>query len=290
LIPAPDQNTSSLSRVFGVLLGLAFLVLNAWTFGEHYLLKHDAVATQGSVLRTTSQRRKAGISYTVDYGFDAGGRHYEGSGQISRSDYERLQPGGPIALFYVPSSPSISETADMSHNNTSLFLTGVLGFPASFFILFINLRPQFRSRPKIAIAPPDRTPPPLAVELPNTVQGIAFTQYPVSDMARARRFYEEDLGLRPSHDFGGQWIEYHLWDNCFALSAMAGNSITPGSEGGGSIAFEVTDVDDFVSRLKKKGIRIKMEPFSTPVCRMAVVLDPEGNALTLHHKKTSDLS
>jgi predicted enzyme related to lactoylglutathione lyase len=27
---------------------------------------------------------------------------------------------------------------------------------------------------------------------------------------------------------------------------------------------------------------IKIEPFSTPVCRMVVVLDSEGNAVALH--------
>ena len=34
--------------------------------------------------------------------------------------------------------------------------------------------------------------------------------------------------------------------------------------------------------LKAKGVQIKLEPFATPVCRMAIVLDPEGNAVGLH--------
>jgi predicted enzyme related to lactoylglutathione lyase len=288
MIPPPDQNTASISRVFGVLLGAVFLAFNAWTFREHYLLKHDAAAIQGSVIRTSLQRRKGGISYTVDYAFDAGGKHYEDSGQISRKAYAELRPGGPIGLLYVPGSPSISETAEMSHNNTSLFLIGALGFPASLFILFVNLRPKFRSPPKVVVPPRERAAVAPRIEMPDTIKGIAFTLYPVTDMARARRFYEEDLGLKAAHDFRGEWIEYHLWDNCFAISRMSGNTMKPSSESGGSIAFEVNDVDHFVSQLKNKGIRIKVEPFSTPVCRMAVVLDPEGNALTLHQKKSSD--
>lgn len=45
--------------------------------------------------------------------------------------------------------------------------------------------------------------------------------------------------------------------------------------------------DDPVDRSRgkaigRKGHRVKVEPMTTPVCRMSVVLDPEGNALTLH--------
>jgi predicted enzyme related to lactoylglutathione lyase len=28
-----------------------------------------------------------------------------------------------------------------------------------------------------------------------------------------------------------------------------------------------------------------MEPFETPVCRMAFILDPDGNALCIHQRK-----
>jgi predicted enzyme related to lactoylglutathione lyase len=58
--------------------------------------------------------------------------------------------------------------------------------------------------------------------------------------------------------------------------------VNPSADTGGSIAFEVDDVDGSVNALRAEGVRVKLEPFSTPVCRMAVVLDPEGNAVTLH--------
>ena len=42
------------------------------------------------------------------------------------------------------------------------------------------------------------------------VNSIAFTLYPVTDMARARRFYEDRLGLRmtrrEAREF--EWVEY----------------------------------------------------------------------------------
>ncbi|MBI5854733.1 MAG: hypothetical protein HZB35_05790 [Nitrospirae bacterium] len=41
-----------------------------------------------------------------------------------------------------------------------------------------------------------------------------------------------------------------------------------------------------VADLRADGTSVKVEPFSTPVCRMAVILDPEGNAVVLHHATT----
>lgn len=37
------------------------------------------------------------------------------------------------------------------------------------------------------------------------VKHIAFMMYPVKDVARARRFYEEDLGLKLTNNFREQW-------------------------------------------------------------------------------------
>jgi len=113
------------------------------------------------------------------------------------------------------------------------------------------------------------------------IKAIAFTMYPARDLARARDFYERLLGLRPSRDFEGAWIEYDLENGTFAVSTLA-EGVTPSAEAGGSIAFEVADVDGLVARLRDQGVRIKVAPFATPVCRMAVILDAEGNALTLH--------
>ena len=115
------------------------------------------------------------------------------------------------------------------------------------------------------------------------IRHIAFTMYPVSDMARARRFYEETLGLRltrrEAREF--EWVEYDLDGGTFALTnLMEGGA--PSADAGGSIAFEVQNVDKTVEQLRAKGVRVKLEPLSTPVCRLAVILDSEGNALTLH--------
>ncbi|MBI3550684.1 MAG: VOC family protein [Elusimicrobia bacterium] len=111
------------------------------------------------------------------------------------------------------------------------------------------------------------------------IKHIAFTMYTVKDMPRARKFYESDLGLKVTNNFRDEWVEYHLDNGCFAITTMV-----PQIGAGASIAFEVEDVDKVIERLKKGKVTVKREPFSSPVCRMAVVLDTEGNAVTLHTK------
>lgn len=113
------------------------------------------------------------------------------------------------------------------------------------------------------------------------IKKIAFTMYPVSDMARARAFYEKTLGLEMTENFDGTWVEYDLQGGCFAITNMVKEQ-KPSNEAGGSIAFEVDDVDQMTKDLREKGVRVALEPFSTPVCRISVILDPDGNGITLH--------
>jgi predicted enzyme related to lactoylglutathione lyase len=106
--------------------------------------------------------------------------------------------------------------------------------------------------------------------------------YPVKDMHRARKFYEQDLGLKMTVDYRGDWIEYDLAGGCFAITTMVSGYVSPSSNSGGSIAFEVEDVDKITAELRSKGVPVILDPVSSPVCRMSVVVDPEGNAVTLH--------
>jgi predicted enzyme related to lactoylglutathione lyase len=115
---------------------------------------------------------------------------------------------------------------------------------------------------------------------------VAFTMYKVHDMQRARNFYENTLGLKCTSEFGeGQWIEYNLPEGgCFALTDMP-MDVEPSANSGGSIAFEVEDIKGLVGQLKEKGVEFKMDVFDSPVCHIAVALDSEGNAFTLHQLK-----
>lgn len=116
------------------------------------------------------------------------------------------------------------------------------------------------------------------------IKEIAFTAVPVTDMQRARAFYEGSLGLKPTHDAGeGQWIEYEIGPGTLAITNI--ESEWKPSEQGTMVAFEVDDLDASVAGLKAGGVSIVMDIFETPVCRMAIVADPDGNKLTLHQHK-----
>ena len=113
---------------------------------------------------------------------------------------------------------------------------------------------------------------------------VAFTMYPVEDVGRARRFYEQTLGLTPGLQ-GGQgdthWIEYDLpGGGCLAITNATPSK--PSGNAGGTIAFEVEDLDALMEELKGKGVTFKTDVIKGPRCRMAVCPDSEGNDIILH--------
>ena len=118
------------------------------------------------------------------------------------------------------------------------------------------------------------------------IKEIAFSCYPVVDMARARKFYEEVLGLKPSQVHGEpggmQWTEYDIGGGTLALGAGSPEWVPATS--GCSVALEVEDFEESMRHLREHGVKFHMEPFTTPVCRMAFVLDPEGNAVCIHKR------
>ncbi|HEX8900327.1 VOC family protein [Vitreimonas sp.] len=113
---------------------------------------------------------------------------------------------------------------------------------------------------------------------------VAFTMYPIQDVGRARDFYEKKLGLTlGSHGNQGDkwWIEYDLpGGGCVALSNFTDEA--PSANAGGTIAFEVEDLDALMARLKSDGVEFRSGVIPGPHCRMAVCLDSEGNSLLLH--------
>jgi predicted enzyme related to lactoylglutathione lyase len=117
------------------------------------------------------------------------------------------------------------------------------------------------------------------------LQKVAFTMYPIQDATRARDFYSNTLGLTiGSHSKEGTWTEYDLpGGGCLALFLT--KDIKPSAEAGGSVALEVEDLDAFVAQLKQKGVSFRAEMIHSPVCRMSIMVDSEGNAIILHQLK-----
>jgi catechol 2,3-dioxygenase-like lactoylglutathione lyase family enzyme len=116
---------------------------------------------------------------------------------------------------------------------------------------------------------------------------VAFTMYPVTDVPRGRKFYEEKLGLEPG-SVGNQgdnyWVEYDLPEGgCFALTNFIED--TPSSSAGGTVAFEVDNLEGLMKDLKARGVTFKSDIIQSPVCTMAVCVDPDGNSILLHQLK-----
>jgi predicted enzyme related to lactoylglutathione lyase len=119
------------------------------------------------------------------------------------------------------------------------------------------------------------------------VTEIAFSCYPVVDMARARKFYEGVLGLKASYvvgESGGmQWTEYDIASGTLSLGCGAPDWM-PRADGC-SLGLEVENFDDAIAHLRANNVKFKMEPFPTPVCTMAFIYDTEGNLICIHKRK-----
>lgn len=118
------------------------------------------------------------------------------------------------------------------------------------------------------------------------VTEIAFSCYAVTDMARARAFYEGVLGLKPDAVMdspNGQWVEYEIGAGALSIGNAPGWKPSPD---GCSVALEVEDFDDAITQLRQAGVSFRMEPFPTPVCRMAMVFDPDGNTICIHKRNS----
>ena len=70
---------------------------------------------------------------------------------------------------------------------------------------------------------------------------------------------------------------------CLALTNFTKEK--PSDTAGGTIAFEVEDLDSLMTDLKDKGVTFKSDVIHSPVCRMAMCLDSEDNSILLHQLK-----
>jgi predicted enzyme related to lactoylglutathione lyase len=120
------------------------------------------------------------------------------------------------------------------------------------------------------------------------INDIAFIAYAVSDMKKARPFYEGVLGLKPNSDYDGSgnpnWVEYQVGSDTLGIGCAPG--MWDPSTKGASAALEVEDFEQALATVKANQIPIVMGPHDFPSCRMVVIADPDGNRLTLHKRKS----
>jgi predicted enzyme related to lactoylglutathione lyase len=115
------------------------------------------------------------------------------------------------------------------------------------------------------------------------VERVDFVGVPVRDVARAREFYGQTLGLLQSSGSGDRWAEFetgNLTIGIFAPEQM-GRTFEASSA---PLALRVSDVAEARQRLEQAGISFEGEILDSGVCHMAFFEDPDGNALMLHRR------
>lgn len=120
------------------------------------------------------------------------------------------------------------------------------------------------------------------------IKEAAFTGYPATDIARTRKFFGEILGLTEGavYEQEGQvgWVEFNIPGGHTLAIAQASDQWQPSPHGGG-LCFEVEDLDTAVARLQSQGVILSMPVQDFPICRLALIADPDGNTIALHQKK-----
>jgi catechol 2,3-dioxygenase-like lactoylglutathione lyase family enzyme len=111
------------------------------------------------------------------------------------------------------------------------------------------------------------------------VERVDFITIPTRDIERSRAWYGEVLGLptdenNPEELTAGQ-VTLTFWD-----PAEEGIDFSPSI---GGFALRVADVDQARADLETKGVEF-VGSGDTGVCKMAVCLDPDGNAVILHRR------
>lgn len=116
------------------------------------------------------------------------------------------------------------------------------------------------------------------------ISGIDFVSLPVVDMQRAKRFYEDTLGL--THQSGGDvWREYDMGDGpALAVVDMKGYGMPTEPAETGSVGLAFGDIDAIAKKLHEAGF-LPGELHDSPSCRAGFAQDSEGNAIVIHQRK-----
>ena len=114
------------------------------------------------------------------------------------------------------------------------------------------------------------------------VEHVDFVSFLTRDIARAKHFYSEVLGLELESE-GDSDMELRAGQVTLDIfdPASIGQPFAPSPAG---LALRVGDVDAARAELEAKGVVFDGETIETSVCRQAWFKDPDGNALMLHRR------
>jgi predicted enzyme related to lactoylglutathione lyase len=122
--------------------------------------------------------------------------------------------------------------------------------------------------------------------MPIQVKELAFVYHPVTDVPRARKFYEDLLGLKVGLQVelapGKWWIEYDVAGQALAITNMMTGK--PAS----TLALEVADLTAALKAVEAAAYKVVAPIAVYGKCRMFQVADADGNELTLHSRNLQD--
>ena len=118
------------------------------------------------------------------------------------------------------------------------------------------------------------------------VKEIGFVAIPVTDMERARKFYEGVLGLKESGRFMEGQVDRIRRRQGHARHRQHQRHLDAVRSRTGA-ALEMEDFDEAIAELKKANVKFAWDAFESPVCHMAIVQDPDGNKLMIHKLKSA---
>jgi catechol 2,3-dioxygenase-like lactoylglutathione lyase family enzyme len=116
------------------------------------------------------------------------------------------------------------------------------------------------------------------------VERVDYIRVPVTDIERARAFYEGVLGLEknpnsPSED----WIEYEAGNVTLAVMTPHTHDYEFAPLPPGTIALRGPDVAAAKEKLAAAGVQVN-DMWDSGVCHGAGFSDPDGNRILLHHR------
>ena len=120
------------------------------------------------------------------------------------------------------------------------------------------------------------------------VTGVDFVCVPTRDLAVAMNFYGNVLGLphssvwqRPGQEPMGAEFETGTVTVALIAAERVGIEFRPNTV---PIALRVDDVEAARTELESRGVTFHGETIDSGVCHQAFFVDPDGNALDLHHR------
>ena len=114
------------------------------------------------------------------------------------------------------------------------------------------------------------------------VERVDFVSFFTRDIARAKHFYSEILGLEIESE-GESDMELTCGQVTLDIfdPTSIGQQFAPSPAG---LSLRVSDVAAARSELEAKGVEFDGEILDTGVCHMTSFKDPDGNALMLHRR------